>query len=153
MALLPEESSIIEDIKTIEEKKVATLGKSFLFDFNEGDFVLKDGNPVEIDGIESIKIWIEKVLRTDKFKFKVYEKQNKELEYGVTIKDLLVGSYPKPFILSELKREVKETLLKHPQIENLEDFTIEHKGIKTLVAFKVKLKSKTNAYTEIEVKF
>ena len=40
--------------------------KTYLFDFDKGDFVIRDGKLVECDGVDAIKVWIEKILRTEK---------------------------------------------------------------------------------------
>ena len=32
--------------------------KSFLFDFDTGDFNVRDGKLIECDGIEAVKVWI-----------------------------------------------------------------------------------------------
>ena len=52
---------------TLDNKTQTSSGtKSYLFDFTTGDFVVRDGKLIECDGIESIKVWIEKILRTEK---------------------------------------------------------------------------------------
>ena len=87
--------------------------RSFLFDFDLGDFVVRDGKLIECDGLDAIKVWIEKILRTEKGRFKIYD----ETEYGARLEDLIVGNnYSLAFIESELKREIEEALLQNPQI-------------------------------------
>lgn len=145
--IFPQMQINIENIQTTDSN---TLGKSFLFDFEKDDFILKDGKLVEATELESIRIWVEKVIRTEKFKFKIYEKEDKKLEYGVTIRDLLLGQkYNKGFVFSELKREITEALNKHPQIKDIENFKIEREGASTIISFKVNLKSGIS--TEMEV--
>lgn len=119
-----------------EENEVQDLGKSFLFDFKKGDFVLKDGRLVEIEGIKAIQVWIEKVLRTQKFRWGIY----KDVDYGCTIEDLIVGnSYPKSFLESELKREITDAVLKHPLIESLINWDFVRTDDKLRVIFTVNL--------------
>lgn len=141
--MFPEESI---NIGAIQEKLVnSKIGKSFLFDFDKGDFVLKDGKLVEIEDLEALKVWIQKVLRTEKFKFKIYSKQDKRLEYGITLQDLIVGyNYPKEFVEAEVKREVTEALLKHPLINNLDNWNIEKNNPVLRISFKVNLKDGRN---------
>ncbi|KYH35826.1 hypothetical protein CLTEP_02190 [Clostridium tepidiprofundi DSM 19306] len=136
----------IIDEKTSENK----LGKSFLFDFSKGDFILKGGKLIETSEIEAIKVWIEKVLRTEKFKFKIYEKQDKKREYGVTIRELLIGNkYPQAFVQSELKREITEALLKHPQIETIKEFTTDKAYTTLNIYFTVILKDARSFEQEV----
>jgi len=110
--------------------------KSYLFDFSTGDFVVRDGKLVECDGIEAVKVWIEKILRTEKGRFHIYD----DTEYGARIEDLVVGnSYSVAFIESELKREIEDALLQNPQISSVSNIQIT-RGINSLtVELEVKL--------------
>lgn len=136
--------SMIDEIsieEAIENKTtdISNIGKSFLFDFNKGDFVLQDGKLVKLEDVEALKMWIQKILRTEKFKFKVYEKDDKN-EYGITLQDLIVGyDYPVEFVEAEIKREVTEALLKHSMIANLDNWNIEKNNPVLKVSFKVVL--------------
>lgn len=110
--------------------------KSYLFDFDTGDFVVRDGKLAECDGIEAIKVWIEKILRTEKGRFKIYD----GTEYGCHLEDLIIGnSYSVPFIEAEIKREIEEVLLKNPQISSVSNLKIT-RGISSLtIELEVKL--------------
>jgi len=117
-------------------KDLSTIGKSFLFDFKTGDFIVKDGRLVKLKDIEALKIWIEKVIRTEKFRFKIYE----NIDYGISIEDLIIGyDYSQSFIESEIKREVTETLLEHPMINSLNEWKITKDNPKVTIEFKVNL--------------
>ena len=95
--------------------------KTYLFDFDKGDFVIRDGKLVECDGVEAIKVWIEKILRTEKGRFKIYDNP----EYGCHLEDLIIGnSYTPEFIEAELKREIEEALLLNSQITSVTNFKI-----------------------------
>jgi hypothetical protein len=91
------------------------IGKSFLFDFEKGDFVLKDGKLIEAHDNESLKVWIKKCLQTEKFRFPIYE----DVDYGVTIDDLIGSNFPRAFIESEIKREVTSALTKHSAVQSI----------------------------------
>lgn len=150
--MFPQQNICTDNI--VENEKAANyrIGKSFLFDFKTGDFILQDGKLVKAGEIQGIKIWIEKILKTQKFKFKIYEKQDKKREYGVTIKDLLIGNkYPRAFVESELKREITEALLMHPKIESIENFKFQRKSTTVILSFKVNLIS--DEFLEQEVRF
>lgn len=92
------------------------IGKSFLYDFVNGEFVLKDGQLIELSALESLKIWILKVINTERFKFKIYE----DVTYGITLNDLIGSNHPRAFIEAEIKREVTTALLRHPHIQLIE---------------------------------
>ena len=97
--------------------------KTYLFDFDKGDFVIRDGKLVECDGVEAVRVWIEKILRTEKGRFRVYD----NTDYGCHLEDLIIGnSYTPEFIEAELKREIEEALLLNPQISSVTNFKISH---------------------------
>ncbi|MGD6845226.1 DUF2634 domain-containing protein [Bacillus infantis] len=123
-----------------EEQDLETSysGKSFLFDFDKGDFVFRNGKLVPVEGKEALKVWINKVLKTEKFRFEIYEKEEREEEYGVIIEDLIIGhSFSLPFIESEQKREITVALLRHPMIDSLEDFRVEREKSLLRISFEV----------------
>lgn len=128
----------IEDIPIIEEQTVVPdIKPSFLYDFKSGDFVLKNGKLVEVQGIEALKVWIEKALRTELGRFRVYNGTG----YGTSLDDLIGQNFPVSFFESEIQREINESLLKHPAIESLSTFKLEKSRATLHVKFTVNLVS------------
>lgn len=126
----------IEDIPIIEEQMVVPeIKPSFLFDFKTGDFVMKNGKIVKVYGIESLQIWIEKTLRTELDRFKVYE----GTDHGTSLEDLIGQNYPISFFESEIQREVNESLLRHQAIESLTNFEFQKNQSRLNVKFVVNL--------------
>jgi len=108
--------------------------KTYLFDFDKGDFVIRDGKLIECDGIEAIKVWIEKILRTEKGRFKIYD----NTEYGCHLEDLIIGnSYTPEFIEAELKREIEDALLLNSQITSVTNFKISREKNSLIVEMEV----------------
>ncbi len=107
---------------TLDNKSDTSSGtKSYLFDFTTGDFIVRDGKIIECDGIESIKVWIEKILRTEKGRCPIYD----NTEYGCHLEDLIIGnSYTAEFIEAELKREIEDALKQNSQITSVTNFKI-----------------------------
>ena len=107
---------------TIDNKSDTSSGtKSYIFDFENGDFVVRDGKLIECDGIDAIKVWIEKILRTEKGRYPIYD----NTEYGCHLEDLIIGnSYTAEFIEAELKREIEDALKQNPQITSVTNFYI-----------------------------
>ncbi len=131
--------NVIEELQ-VEEKK--NQGKTFLYDFEKGDFVIRDGRLVEVEGKEAIKVWIEKILRTEKFKFEIYKEDEEIDEYGTTIKRLIQGrKVPQFFLQSELRREIEEALKKHSEIDRIEDFRTDQDLATLKIYFTVILKN------------
>lgn len=92
-----------------------TSHKTFLWDFNIGDFVIKDGKLVVVEGIDYIKIWIEKALRT-KANTSVYT------NYGSEHHNLIGKVFDREFTNAELERTIREALLKNNAITNAYNF-------------------------------
>jgi len=121
--------TVTENTTTTTE--TASIGKSFLFDFDTGDFSLQDGNVVVAEGIEALKVWIVKTIKTEKYKFDIYD------EYGATLQDLISSGYSKAFIESEIKREITAALLKNVEITGVSGFTFTRENRGLTVAFTV----------------
>ncbi|KYG92347.1 hypothetical protein A0U40_05230 [[Bacillus] sp. KCTC 13219] len=109
------------------------IGKSFLYDFDKGQFVLVDGGMVELHGIESLKMWIMKILKTERFRFRVYN----DVEYGVTLEELIGSNLPRAFVEAEIKREVTTSLLLHTHISAIEKWDFERDGKWMYINFRV----------------
>ena len=110
------------DSTVAKTETVASNGtKTYLFDFDRGDFVIRDGKLVVCDGVEAIRVWIEKIIRTEKSRYPIYD----GTEYGCHLEDLIIGNnYTVEFIEAELKREIEEALLQNPQISNVSGFQL-----------------------------
>ena len=109
------------DITIDNESNTSSGTKSYMFDFENGDFVVRDGQLIECDGIDAIKVWIEKILRTEKGRYPIYD----NTEYGCHLEDLIIGnSYTAEFIEAELKREIEDALKQNPRITSVTNFYI-----------------------------
>lgn len=109
------------DITINNESDTSSGTKSYIFDFTTGDFVVRDGKLIECDGIDAIKVWIEKILRTEKDRYPIYD----NTEYGCHLEDLIIGnSYTAEFIEAELKREIEDALKQNPRITSVTNFNI-----------------------------
>ena len=111
--------------------------KSYLFDFEKGDFVVRDGKLAECDGMDAIKVWIEKILKTEKGRYRIYDGTG----YGCQLEDLIIGNtYTLEFTEAELKREIEEALLRNPSILSVSNFLL----TRTHNSITVQLEVKTN---------
>lgn len=100
------------------EEKDNYVGKSLLFDFRNGNFVVKDGKPVNAEGLAAIKVFIEKLLHTPKNRFRIYD----GTEYGTNIENTLMGyAFNRKFVESEIQREVVEAIENNKYVERVEN--------------------------------
>jgi hypothetical protein len=131
----------LEENTAVDERSEKEIGKTYLFDFETGEFILQDGKLVVASRLEAVELWIKKIIRTEKFKFKIYEKSEEERneEYGITFKSLIGKKLPQEMIKSEIKRELTEVLTKHPVIEKLSSFSVIQEGLKVTISFTVHL--------------
>ena len=127
------------DITINNESDTSSGTKSYIFDFTTGDFVVRDGKLIECDGISAIKVWIEKILRTEKGRCPIYD----NTEYGCHLEDLIIGnSYTAEFIEAELKREIEDALKQNPQITSVTNFNITRNTNAITVTLEVVLNDK-----------
>ena len=108
------------------------MKKTFDFDFGNGEFVMKDGNPVILSGINALKLWIQKCMRTQLYIYSIY----KDKQYGANIEDLVIGkSYNFDFAESELRREIETALLRNEDIYSMSGFSAEKVGAILKISF------------------
>lgn len=119
------------------------FGKFFLFDFEQGDFILIGGNVQVIEGEEALNIWIKKILRTEKIKYKIYEIIDNS--YGVSLIDYLNSDLPTGFIYANIQSEIDGALTSHPDIISVTGYEFERatRGVK--VSFTI-----TTTYGQID---
>lgn len=89
------------------------MKNTYNFDFNQGDFVMSGGGVAVLAGVNALRLWIDKTIRTQLGRYSIYQGKN----YGANIEDLIIGkSYGFDFVESELKREIETALLRHEDI-------------------------------------
>lgn len=150
--MFPDISNIDIQTNINENIEKKYIGKSYLFDFEKGEFVIRDGKLVEVEGIESVKVWIAKIIHTQKGRFKIYKKEIQGLEYGVKLEDLIIGhNYPQNFVESEIKREITAALIKHPLIDSLSNWKVQKNNPLVKISFTVHLKDGNSFDKEVNI--
>lgn len=140
--------NVVEEDERNQIKK--EQGFTYLYDFKKGDFVIKNGRLIEIKGKEGVKVWIEKVLLTEEFVYKIYG-ENREEEYGTTIRKMLLGrKIPQLLLHSELKRIISEKLKQNVEIERIENFEFKQEYVTFTISFKVILKNAESFVQEVK---
>lgn len=105
---------------------------TFDWDFEKGDFKLKDGKLVRLTGIEYLKVWIRKALLTVKNSL-IYE----GTDYGSGHHSLIGTTFKLSFTKEEYKRYIKEALLFNSAITNASNFEFTQAGSRMIISFSV----------------
>ena len=107
-------------------------GKSWLFDFKTGDFVIDGaGRVVQADGYTAWAQWCVKTVLTERFAYLAYS-QN----YGTEIEAAL-RQPSRQAVEAELERVITEALLVDPRTQVVRDFRFTWQGDQLQVAFTV----------------
>ncbi len=107
-------------------------GKSWLFDFKTGDFVIDGaGKVIQTDGHTAWAQWCVKTVLTERFAYLAYS-QN----YGTEIETAL-RQPSRQAVEAELERAITEALLVDPRTEMVRDFRFTWEGDQLQVAFAV----------------
>ena len=138
------------DFETEEENLVAMqstkIGRTPLYDFNHGRYVVKDGKIVECSQEEAVRQWVGFLVKTAADKFDVYD----GTDFGTYIENY-IGYKDTAFVASEIKREVEEKALDNRAIESIEDFQFKKEGDKLTISLTVVMTDKTEVEVETSV--
>ncbi|NSB13919.1 DUF2634 domain-containing protein [Clostridium beijerinckii] len=103
-----------------QEEKAADIPKEYAWDFEKNDFKLKDGKFQIVEGIEALKIWIWKDLKTSKGKYPIYSDA-----YGNEFEKIIGKGFSKSLIESEAKRLTLECLKENKHILGVKNFEVD----------------------------
>ncbi len=104
----------------------------YAYDFDTGDFKLKDGKHYLVSGPEALKIWIWKALRTRRFFCAGYS-----TDYGSELDSLIGLVISDSERKSEIKRMIIECLLVNPYILSVDNIDFDQKGSELIVNIKL----------------
>ncbi|MFA4137694.1 MULTISPECIES: DUF2634 domain-containing protein [unclassified Brevibacillus] len=122
----------LPETQITQQTKPKNVHKTFLWDFDAGDFVLKDGKLIEVTGLEYLKVWIEKALRTVKNSL-IYQGTGYGSEHHV----LIGQNFHPDFSKAEYERMIREALLQNDAITRVDDFSFSHEGSRLVIGFEV----------------
>ena len=99
------------------------FGKSWLFDFEKGDFVsTPTGKIAKTNELEAYVQWCHKALLTPRYRHLIYSRN-----YGQEFEDLISRVLTRPAIESEIRRIASEALMTDPRTASVDSFTFEWK--------------------------
>lgn len=118
------------EFATEELATIDTVHSSFAFDFANGDFILIDGRTKKISGLDYIKTWIEKILRTRR-NLEIYS------SYGSGHHNLIGSVFDRDFVQAEITRTIREALLTNEAIQEISDVVVDFDGSELAASFSV----------------
>ena len=135
-----------EELVEAVEEQSTTIARTPLFDFEKGQYVIKDGKVVECTQEEAIRQWVGFLIKTPAEKFEVY----KDTAFGTYIHNL-IGWKDAGFVASEIKRELTEKCPDNRAIEKIEDFEFSRNGGVINIKFTVLMKGNEEMEVDIDV--
>lgn len=106
--------------ETETQESELPLFKEMAIDFESGEPIIKNNEIVILERTEALKVWIWKVLKTERYKYKAYTDN-----YGNELKEQLGTIYDKTIKDAILENEIRECLGVNPYITRLHSFSIE----------------------------
>lgn len=91
----------------------------YAYDFNTGQLKLRNGKNYYVYGNEALKIWVYKMVTTERFKNPAYSSR-----FGNEIYTLVGEIISDRFKKEEIKRYLIEGLMVHPYIKSINDIKI-----------------------------
>lgn len=142
MSIFPEDINIDTIIaETIQENTELKLLKEYAWDFENNDFIYLNGRNIMLEGIEAIKVWIYKALKTPRYLYLAYT-----WDYGHDLENLIGQRYSKEFVQSEVERNLKDCLLISQYINDLNNIVVRLDKRTLLIEF-----TANTVYGEVEV--
>lgn len=123
-----------------------TIGRTPLFDFSSGSYVIRDGKIVECSQEEAVRQWVGFLVKTAAEKFPVYD----GTDFGTYIENY-IGYKDVGFVASEIKREVEEKALLNRAIKFIEDFEAEKEGSRLHITLTVVMQTDEEVEVETDV--
>ena len=111
------------------------------WDFARGVPVYAGGRPVEVTGVEAVRVWIWKALKTARFHHDIYT-----WDYGCEAESLIGKAFTAQVKESEAVRYVREALAPNPYIREVLQAQVSFQGTMLEIACRV-----STIYGEAEV--
>ncbi|MCX8132026.1 MAG: DUF2634 domain-containing protein [Clostridia bacterium] len=126
------QNDINVDQDIVKVNKSVSYGRSPIFDFEAGEFKTVDRKVYIGEGVQVLKNWIEKTIRTERFRFPIYS-----FDYGITLEELVVRDFPYEVLVNEIKEQIAEALMQDIRIDGIGNFEFERNGSYLNIGFEV----------------
>lgn len=127
-------------IETSDDSSVP-LFREFAWDFLEDCPVIENGQLKIVEGNDALKVWIYKVIKTERYKYVVYND-----DYGTEIFKYIGKNYTRKYTEAEIVRDIKEALLINEYIIEIKKINANYIGSTLTVAVEL-----TTIYSDLEL--
>ena len=104
------------------------------FDLAKNEFAMSSGQFIMISGKDLLMQKIEKVIRTEFGRYKIYE----DADYGIPLESVIIGkALPRNYVKSEIERLISEAILKLDGVISVNSFEVIQDGALLTVSFYV----------------
>ncbi|GED13973.1 DUF2634 domain-containing protein [Aneurinibacillus migulanus] len=136
---MPNPDELLEEIEQQQADEI-DLGTGFLFDFKNNQFVIQNGRRVELNDIEAVKMWMTKILLTEKYQYGIYANypDAPEFEYG-TLTEFCIGRVITDDMRMQLQENIEASATRHPRVAFLSEWRFEKDEDRLTVYFRVNL--------------
>lgn len=100
----------------------------------------------KIDGLEAIRQFIAKAIKTARDRFLIYDDQ-----YGCDLESLIGANVTRELLEEEIPRVITEALIYDDRISDVVDFVITNEGDKVFVSFTALLVNGEQVKSEVEL--
>lgn len=104
----------------ILSKKYLPIYKEIAWNFQTDTPIIEEGDFKIIEGIEALRVWIYKAIKTARFQHEIYS-----WDYGCEITNLIGKGFTKSLIVSEVKRYIEEALMINEYIEEVHSIEVD----------------------------
>lgn len=111
------------------------------WDFEKGQPIFRDGNPLVVEGAEAVKVWIWKALTTVRARHEIYT-----WDFGSEIESLIGQPYTDDLKRAEAARYAREAIEGNPYITEVIGVSVDFSGGTLAVAVTV-----STVYGEVRV--
>lgn len=138
MDIFPFIEAVEEEVELVE----VPLAREYAWDFQKQDFRFKNGRMFIVEGKEAVKVWLWKLLKTERFKYLIFS-----WNYGNETQDLIGQGYSKELTSSEAERYVREAIEYNlsDYVTEISDFTANFNNNELTIYFKAQ-----TPYGEVE---
>lgn len=130
MSIFPSNAETNPTILSSQNITALPLFKEYAWDFETGDFIYQNGKNTIVYGIDALKIWMFKALKTERYKYLAYT-----WDYGSELNSLIGQKYSRDFTLVEAERLLQECLLINPYIVDLYNIDVNFDNKTLHIAF------------------